>query len=240
MLLDSNYPFRAPVIFVLCAYLLGRRHTFNRAYDRIRPIRSGFGRLPLEVQFDLVKLHTLGIGQTVAFGGAGRSIRAFAIRVREGDQFSPPIILDQLVIFDFLGPDNFAVRTIVLKLELHVFACVGADLWRRRFCDKVGDSAGLDVGFEFRKRKRKRAQDESCRDRERNSFHCFAPCYEPERGRHRKLAPPGPKISASRAFGRINVIAERRRSAVSSTSTGGRRENMSRLFFCFRSCDCSG
>jgi hypothetical protein len=180
----------------------------------------------LEVQFELVKLHTLGIGQVVAFGGAYRSIGAFAITGREGDHFGPPIILDQLVIFDFLCPDNLAVRTIVLKLELHVFAGVGADLWRRRFGRRVGP----DVGFEFRKRDCQRAQNKRCRYCVRNSFHCFAPCYEPERGRDRKLAPPGPKISASRAFGLIDVIAELRRPAFPSTSTGGRRENMSQVF----------
>src|SRR5215475_15153326 len=122
------------------------------------------------MQYDLVKLHTLGIGQIVAFGGADRSIRAIANR--ETGQFSPPVILDQLVIFDFLGPDNFAVITSVLKLELHVFAGVGADLRRRRF----GDRIGLGVGFEFRERKCKRAQDESGCDCERNSFHGLAPC----------------------------------------------------------------
>src|SRR5262245_46386693 len=36
------------------------------------------------------------------------------------------------------------------------------------------------------------------------------------------------------------VVAERGRSAFPSTSTGERRENMSQLFFCFRSCDSLG
>jgi hypothetical protein len=57
------------------------------------------------------------------------------------------------------------------------------------------------------------------------------------------LSPQRLKISAPRAFGRVglsNVIAERRRSAFPSTSTGEARENMSRLFFCFQRCDSFG
>jgi hypothetical protein len=48
------------------------------------------------------------------------------------------------------------------------------------------------------------------------------------------LSPQMLKISASRAFGRIelsNVIADQGRSAFPSTSTGERRENMSQVFF---------
>jgi len=44
------------------------------------------------------------------------------------------------------------------------------------------------------------------------------------------MSPRRLKISASRAFGWIDVIAEQRRSAFPSISTGGRRENMSQVF----------
>jgi hypothetical protein len=109
------------------------------------------------------------------------------------------------VKFDFLGPDNFAVRTSVLKLELHVFAEVGAELRRRRF----GDRIGLDFGFESRERERQRSQDKRSSYSEHNSFHGFTP------------------------FWLLNVIAEQWRPAFPSNSTGENRENMSRFFFYF-------
>jgi hypothetical protein len=126
-----------------------------------------------------------------------------------------------------LNPLEFDLSArIVLILEPGLDICTGVDKRNCRwFCDRVG----LDVGFEFRKRECKRAKDERSRDCERNSSHCFAPYCEPERGQDRNLSPRRLKISASRAFGWIDVIAEQRRSAFPSTSTGERRENMSQV-----------
>jgi len=164
---------------------------------------------------------TVGIGQVVTSGGASLSMPAITGRV---DEFGVRPGASQ-VIADLLDTDCRLVTAVVRKLELHIFASLGADLRRRRFCDRVG----LDVGFEFWKRECKRAKDERSRDCERNSSHCFAPYCAPERGQDRNLSPRRLKISASRAFGWIDVIAEQRRSAFPSTTTGERRENMSQI-----------
>src|SRR5262245_29084568 len=162
------------------------------------------------------------------------SIRAIIGRV---DEFG--VILAIRSIGDLLDTDCRMVTAVVRKLELHIFAGLGAELRRRWFGDRIGP----DFGFEFRKRKNKRAQDDRRYDCERNSFHCFAPVMSLCAGRIEILSPQRLKISAPRAFGRVglsNVFAERRRSAFPSTSTGEARENMSRLFFFFRRCDSLG
>jgi hypothetical protein len=57
-------------------------------------------------------------------------------------------------IADLLDTDCRLVTAVVRKLELHIFAGLGAKLRRRRY----GDRVGMDVGFEFWKRDCKRAQ----------------------------------------------------------------------------------